>query len=58
MLQSLDRFSTHYKSKPEDAKAILTNGESPADPNLDPIETATWALVANQFLNLDETLTK
>jgi hypothetical protein len=58
MMQSLDRFKAHYQSKPEDAKAVLTNGESPADPKLDPVETATWALVANQFLNLDETLTK
>jgi hypothetical protein len=58
LLKSLERFAAHYKAKPDDAKALLTNGEAPADPKLDPAETATWTLVANQFLNLDETLCK
>ena len=58
LTKSLDRYAAHYKAKPEDAKALLATGEAPADPKLDPAETATWALVANQFLNLDETLTK
>jgi len=58
LLQSHERFAAHYKARPDDAKAVLTNGESPANPKLDPVEIATWAMVANQFLNLDETLTK
>jgi hypothetical protein len=58
LLKSLERFAAHYKAKPDDAKALLTTGESPADAKLDPSETATWTLVANQFLNLDETLCK
>jgi len=58
LLKSLERFSSHYKAKPDEAKALLTTGESPADSKLDPSETAIWTLVANQFLNLDETLCK
>ena len=57
-LKSKERFATHYQANLEDAKQVLTNGEALADPALEPVEIATWAMVANQFLNLDETLTK
>ena len=57
-IQSKERFASHYQAHPEDAKSVLTNGEAAADPALDPVEIAIWAMVANQFLNLDETLTK
>lgn len=56
--QSIQQFSNHYKNAPADAAAILTNGEAPANPDIDPVETATWTMLANQFLNLDETLNK
>ena len=58
LIHSKDRFSNHYKEHPEDAKEILTNGAAPSGPNLDPVEVATWTMVANQLFNLDETLTK
>ncbi|MES2437999.1 MAG: DUF1553 domain-containing protein [Verrucomicrobiota bacterium] len=58
LTKSKDGFASHYQAHPDDAKEVLTNGEAPADAALDPIEIATWAMVANQFLNLDETLTK
>ena len=48
----------HYKGKPEDAKALLGVGESKADATLDPAELATWTMVCNQILNLDEALNK
>jgi Protein of unknown function (DUF1553)/Protein of unknown function (DUF1549)/Planctomycete cytochrome C/Concanavalin A-like lectin/glucanases superfamily len=58
LIRSKERFESHYKSHTQDAKAILTNGEAPPDPSLDPVEVATWTMVANQLFNLDETLTK
>lgn len=58
LMDSHQRFAAHYQAKPEDARAILSTGEAPADPAIDPVETATWTMVANQFLNLDEALTK
>ena len=58
LTRSMDRFSSYYKEHPEDAKNILTNGAAPPDPSLDPVEVATWTMVANQFFNLDETLNK
>jgi hypothetical protein len=58
LTRSKDHFQSYYQDHPQDAKEILTNGAAPADATLDPVEVATWAMVANQFLNLDETLTK
>lgn len=58
LTRSLERYAAHYHARPGDAEALLTTGASPADPDLDPTEIATWALISNQFLNLDETLTK
>ena len=58
LTKSLARFSDYYKGHPQDAKDLLTNGESPADVTLDPVELATWSVTANQLLNLDEFLVK
>ena len=58
LIRSKERFANHYKEHPEEAKEVLTNGAAPPDPSLDAVEVATWAMVANQFFNLDETLTK
>jgi Protein of unknown function (DUF1553)/Protein of unknown function (DUF1549)/Planctomycete cytochrome C/Concanavalin A-like lectin/glucanases superfamily len=55
---SKDRFEEHYKQHPDEAREILTNGAAPADATLDPIEVATWTMVASQLFNLDETLNK
>jgi Protein of unknown function (DUF1553)/Protein of unknown function (DUF1549)/Planctomycete cytochrome C/Concanavalin A-like lectin/glucanases superfamily len=56
--ESLAGFRAHYRASPDDAKAVLSHGESPADPAHDPVEAAAWTMVSNQFLNLDETLCK
>jgi len=58
LMASHERFAGHYQAHVDDARALLTTGESPADPEIAPAEAATWAMLANQFLNLDETLTK
>ena len=48
----------YYKGKPEDAKALISVGESKPDAALDAAELAAWTMVCNQLLNLDETLNK
>jgi hypothetical protein len=58
LTRSKDRFESYYTDHPQDARDILTNGAAPADATLDPVEIATWTMIANQLLNLDETLTK
>jgi hypothetical protein len=58
LTKNLETFTKHYREHPQDAKDLLTTGEAPANPDLDPIEIAIWAMMSNQFLNLDEVLTK
>ena len=48
----------HYTQVPADTTALLTFGESKADPALPPPQLAAWTMVASQLLNLDETLNK
>jgi len=42
----------------DDVAELLSVGESPVDASLPAAEVAEWTLVASQFLNLDEFLTK
>jgi hypothetical protein len=51
-------FGAKLATREKDAKALLTIGESPADATIPVTELAQWTLVASQFLNLDEFLTK
>jgi Protein of unknown function (DUF1553)/Protein of unknown function (DUF1549)/Planctomycete cytochrome C/Concanavalin A-like lectin/glucanases superfamily len=51
-------LTAYYKVKPDEAKALLTEGDHKSDPALDPAELATWTMMANQLLNLDEALNK
>ena len=55
---SLQRLSAFYTKNPEQAKLLIAEGESKADPALPPAELASWTMLANELLNLDEALTK
>jgi hypothetical protein len=58
--RSLDTFHRRFANEQatEDVKALLAVGESTSDPALAESELAAWTMVASQFLNLDEFLTK
>ena len=58
--RSLDTFHHKFGSEEagEDVKALLAVGESKSDEALAQSELAAWTMVASQFLNLDEFLTK
>jgi hypothetical protein len=56
--KSLETFRGHFSAHPADAAALLTTGESPADASLPAADIATWTMIANQFLNLDEYVNK
>jgi hypothetical protein len=56
--ESLASLREHYKAKPEEAKKLIAFGESKANPKLDASELATWTMLANQLMNLDEVLNK
>jgi hypothetical protein len=47
-----------YKAHGDDAKKLLSVGESRADPSLDAATLAAWTMTANQLMNLDEVLNK
>ena len=52
-------FLAYYQSQPDDAKALIAVGESKADDSkLDVSELATWTMICNQVINLDEALSK
>ncbi len=57
-METLDQALAAYKADPASAKALVSNGETKADPALDAPELAAWTLVASQLMNLDETLNK
>jgi hypothetical protein len=58
VLASVAELQAYYQANVDDAKQLLTVGESPADPALDPGELAAWTMLANELLNLDEVLNK
>ncbi|MFK7911649.1 MAG: PSD1 and planctomycete cytochrome C domain-containing protein [Akkermansiaceae bacterium] len=47
-----------FTTKPEDAKKLINVGESVPDSSLPAEQLAAWTIVANQILNMDETLNK
>jgi len=55
---SLDDLLAYYRAHPDDAKALLTEGESKPDPALEPSTLAAWTMLANELMNLDEVLNK
>lgn len=58
MLQALNSHRAAYKSRPEEAAQVISYGDSKADASLDPAELASWTMVTNLLLNLDEAVNK
>ena len=55
-LKLLEIMKERYASSMDDAKALLTTGDSPSDAALDPIELASWTQVAVTVLASDVAL--
>ncbi len=55
---TLDDMLSHYRAEPSAAAALIAVGESRPDPAIDPPTLAAWTMIANQLMNLDETLNK
>ena len=51
-------FEAYFRSHADAADQVLSVGESPVPQHLSRQDLAAWTLVASQFLNLDEFLTK
>jgi len=54
----LGEFRARYAAAPDDARALIEVGESPTPMELDPVELASWTLLASAILNLDAVLTR
>jgi hypothetical protein len=58
VLDSYRAFLRHYDSNLEDARKLVSQGESKPPENVSPAELAALTMVANQLMNLDEVLNK
>ncbi len=58
LTQGYNDYLKRFKSKPADAKALITIGKSVVGKNIDPAQLAAATAVASVILNLDETVTK
>lgn len=56
--RSYTDFLTYYSSARHDAAKLLQNGAAPTDAHLSQPKLAALTMVANEMLNLDETLVK
>jgi hypothetical protein len=56
--QNLAKLGSHYKANSEEAKRLISFGESKPDPNIAPDQLAAWTMLTNQLMNLDEVLNK
>jgi hypothetical protein len=56
--QSLADLLAYYASHPDDAKKLIAVGESKADPSVDVTKLASWTMLINELMNLDEVLCK
>jgi hypothetical protein len=56
--ESLRELRTYYTENAEDAQKLAAVGESKPDASMNAVELATWTMMANQLMNLDEVLNK
>ena len=56
--QTYQRVRPIYQKDVQAAETLIHIGESPVDETLDPVELATWTIIANQVMNLDAFVTK
>jgi hypothetical protein len=55
---SLQQMQKHYSTDTKAAHALVHEGESKPAANIPESELAAWTMIANEMLNLDETLNK
>ncbi len=58
ILRLLQSNREEFKRNLEAAKKLVAIGEKPADKKYDPAELASWTMIANVLLNMDEFISK
>jgi hypothetical protein len=56
--KALSRDFAHYRQHPDEARKLLSEGDSPVPGSLDKSELAAYTITASTILNLDEAITK
>lgn len=56
--KGLQQRLTRYQKDPEAAKRLIQQGDTIANPKLDPVQLASYTMTASVLLNLDEVVTK
>ncbi|MFK7768476.1 MAG: PSD1 and planctomycete cytochrome C domain-containing protein [Mariniblastus sp.] len=56
--KNLNEQRDEFSAKKEEAQKLIAIGEMPADKKYDPVELASWTIVANLIMNMDEFVTK
>jgi ribosomal protein S15P/S13E len=56
--KSFIEMQKHYAANPKDAHSLVNIGEKARDKSIPEAELAAWTMVANEMLNLDETVNK
>jgi hypothetical protein len=55
---SLQQMQQHYAKDRTAARALIEIGEKKPDASIPAPELAAWTMVANEMLNLDQTMNK
>jgi hypothetical protein len=55
---TLRAFRARYSADPEAARQLISVGATKPDGRFDPAELASWTMIGNLLLNLDEVITK
>jgi hypothetical protein len=58
VVSAAEGFRAIFTKTPDAAKKLIVTGDSTPDPSLDPVELATWTLVANTLMNRDDFINK
>jgi hypothetical protein len=58
LLSGLNRHLQRFRAAPEQARALVAQGQAKVPADLDPVELAAFSASANVLLNLDEVVTR
>ncbi len=58
LVSDVHSYRNTFATRLDSAKALIRVGEVPVDETLDPIELASWTMVANTVLNRDDVISK
>jgi Protein of unknown function (DUF1553)/Protein of unknown function (DUF1549)/Concanavalin A-like lectin/glucanases superfamily/Planctomycete cytochrome C len=56
--QVLENAKQRFAANPASAQSLNTTGATGQNPAIDPVELASWTILASTLLNLDETISK